>query len=320
MIIRHSAIALCIASFASVACSADAQTKQIQWRELRPQFWIAQSQQWGPVRFSAIRFHLGYYSMSLVDVRSFRDANIQSIREISDNRKFSNDLLDSGINAIFRTWPDKSTIMAVAPAGWSTSLRRIEHSGFLKIGGVKLSEVEDRESLSAIFCLHSPFQAYHDLAYQAPVFFQTNDQRARGESCSDAVQIGPRIIEDPAVSDPHGIKQMETNLRPQLRVIFAVDNPGRRYPHDKPNNKLKENARNAYIIVTESPAHLFDIQEMLLSADFYEAGWAPHWAINMAGGGPSGLIVRNEGNNNAILVGNPSGIIGSALVITQRKR
>lgn len=320
MKIRHSTLALFIASFISAASPAYAQTKKIQWRELRPEFWIAQSQQWGPVRFSAIRFHLGFYSLNLVDIRSFRDANLKSIREISDNRKFSNDLLESGINAIFKTWPDQPNIMAVAPAGWSTSLRRIEHSGFLKIGGVLLSEVEDRESLSGIFCLNSPFPAYRDLDYQTPVFFQTNDQRARGESCTDAVQIGPRIIEDPAVSDPRGIKQVETNLRPQLRVVFAVDDPGRRYPPSKPNNKLKENARNGYIIVTEAPAHLYDIQEMLLSPDFYEAGAKPHWAINMAGGGPSGLIVRNGGDNNPILVGNPSGIIGSALVITQRKR
>ncbi|MGA7384800.1 MAG: hypothetical protein WBW81_08985, partial [Methylocella sp.] len=184
--------------------------------------------------------------------------------------------------------------------------------------GKQYSEFDDRESLSAIICLHSPLPQYRDFDYQVPVFFRTSDEKQKetGESCRDAVQVGPRILEDPTVGEQRGITQAEKSSRSQQRVIFAVDDPGRRFPP----NKRKENARNAYIIVTSSLVHLWDVQEMLMSPDFYGSGSKPHWAVNMAGGGPSGMIVRGEANNDAIIRGNPSGIIGSAFVVTKRAK
>src|SRR5208283_846247 len=109
---------------------------------------------------TAIKFHLGYYHVSLVDVHSYRDSNLEKLRSINQNGQFYNELLDTGIKAIFETWPDRANIMAVAPAGWSTSLRKIEHSGFLKIADKVLSDFSDRESLSALFCLHGPVNSY----------------------------------------------------------------------------------------------------------------------------------------------------------------
>ncbi len=314
---------LCLMCVMASPTLVGAQTNLVEWHEGRPNFWIALHQKWGSIRFSAIKFHLGYYKVELVDVRSYRDKNLDKIRALSDNRKFSNNLLDTGIGVIFQTWPDQSNIVAVAPAGWSTSLRRIEQSGFLKIYGKELSDFDERGSLSAILCLHSPDPKFRNFEYQVPAFFQTSNpkQVAIGESCNDAVQVGPRITEDPAVEkvDQRGILPAEVRLPPQLRVVFALDDPGRSFPPDRPNNKLRENARNGYIIITETPAHLWDIQEMLLSEGFYGPAAKPHWAINMAGGGPSGLITYDTNGRDTTIIGNPSGIIGSAFVVTTRK-
>ncbi|MGA7385357.1 MAG: hypothetical protein WBW81_11895 [Methylocella sp.] len=304
------------AFFRAIISPSSAQSNHIQWQETSPGLWMAIDEKWRTIRFSAVKFHLGYYELNLVDVRSYRDKNIEKIRAINDNSKFSNELLDSGIEKIFKTWPDQSEIVAVAPAGWSTSLRRIEHSGFLKISGKQLSDFDDRESLSAIVCLNSPLPKFRDYNYQVPAFFKTSDPRQvqSGESCRDAVQAGPRIIEDPNASDDQrGIPQSETHLRPQLRVIFALDNPGRHFPPTS-----REAARNAYLILTET-VHLWDVQEMLMSPDFYGAGSVPQWAVNMAGGGPSGLIMRGEVGKNPITRGNPAGVIGSAFVVTSRR-
>jgi hypothetical protein len=154
-----------------------------------------------------------------------------------------------------------------------------------------------------------------------PTFYRSADTRQQllAERCRDAVQAGPRIIEDPDVaSDQSGISDAEANLRPQSRVIFAVDDPGRQFPPGRPNNKLRENARNGYLIVTEQPVHLVDIQKVLLSSNFYGEGAKPHWAVNMAGGGPSGLVIRTASPENPTVIGNPSGIIGSAFVVTKK--
>jgi hypothetical protein len=306
---------------AEPACADD---KPIKWEEVAPNFAIALHQQWGAIKFTAIRFHLGYYDIKLVDVKSYRNEHLVAIRKLNDNRKFSNELLDTGIGMIFKTWPDQSSVLAVAPAGWSTSLTKIEAAGFLKVSGKIKSDFDDRESLSAILCLHSPRAEFHNFEYQVPVFFRTLDetQISKAETCNDAVQVGPRIIEDSIVQkdDQRGIRQEEMKLRPLLRVVFAIDDPGRSFPKGNPNVKLKDNARNAYIVMTENPAHLWNVQEMLLSDDFYGQGVKPRWAVNLAGGGPSGLVVSGGVGEEPKIIGNPSGIIGSAFVITKKSR
>jgi len=106
----------------------------------------------------------------------------------------------------------------------------------------------------------------------------------------------------------------EASLPAQFRVSFALDDPGRKF-----SPKNRENARNGYLIVTETRVHLWDVQKMLLSADFYGAGSKPHWALNMAGGGASGLIMRGGTDKSPIIIGNPAGYIGSAFVLTSRR-
>lgn len=104
------------------------------------------------------------------------------------------------------------------------------------------------------------------------------------------IVVGPRIIEDPNVSDDQrGIPQSETRLRPQLRVIFALDNPGRHFPL-----RVGKMPETRISFVTETPVHLWDVQATLLSPNFYGSGSISDWAINVAGVGPSGLIRRGE--------------------------
>ena len=194
----------------------------------------------------------------------------------------------------------------------------------MRIDGKPYADFEDKESLSAILCLHSPVPRYNDYDYQVPIFYKTDQQWQvdKANECRDAVQVGPRIIEDPSKrQEPRGIQSIEQNIRPSIRVIFAIDNPLRSFPSKSAvNNKLRENARDAFIIVTENDVHLWDVQEMLLSPDFYGEDAKPAWAINMAGGAPSGLVVADPRGKDPTRIGNSSGIIGSALVVTVRSK
>jgi len=319
-------VLLCFTIFLLTICDYGcvfAQDDRIVWKELPTRnIWLARHQIWGSIKFSAIKIHLGYYRLALVDIRAYRDNNLDAIRAVNEGLEYSNNLLDSGIKTVFKTWRDQSEIMAVAPAGWSKSLRSPQQSGLLNISGKTYADFDERKTLSAIVCLNSPFERSKGYDYQIPTFYTSTipQQKERAERCEDAVQVGPRVVEDiSAMPDPRGIGEDEKSVRPSRRVIFAVDNPGRSFPKDKPNNKLKQNARDAYIIVTENDVHLWDVQEMLLSPEFYGLGAKPLWAVNMAGGGPSGLVAADPPNKEPIVIGNPSGIIGSALVVTLRK-
>lgn len=102
-----------------------AQSDKFDWTEIDPaRLWVALHRNYGGIKFSAVRFHLGYYRLNLVDVKSYRDRSLRKLRTINDERSFSDSLLDVGIKAIYETWPDPTEIVAVAPAGWSTSYGR----------------------------------------------------------------------------------------------------------------------------------------------------------------------------------------------------
>jgi hypothetical protein len=164
MRLRQLLIAILVFIMGDEFAPGIAQTNKIDWKVLDSgKLWVALHQTYGGIRFSAVKFHLGYYKLNLVDVSSYKDRYLKRLRAISDERKFSNSLLDVGIKAIFETWPDHpDNLVTVAPAGWSTSVRRIEHSGLLRISGEELSEFDDRPSLSALICLHSPDQRYQN--------------------------------------------------------------------------------------------------------------------------------------------------------------
>jgi hypothetical protein len=308
---------ICVSSVVS------AQTRTV-WTEQRPGLQIALNQTWtsqgASFKFSAIRFHLGHFRLQLIDIERFWIQNKQKILASSDERRFSEALVDKGIKAIFDALPQSEFPVAIIPAGWSASLSKVRQVGLLKIGGSVLSEMDDREAMSAVLCLSSPLSEYKNFDYQVPTFYKTHHDSHEKfiNACTDAVQVGPRIIEDIGVAeDPRGITTEERAKRPTSRVIFATDNPGRKFP---PNNRNRENARNGYFIVAETPVALYDVQEMLLSRTFYgDQSISPHWALNMAGGGASGLIVRPRADAQPIAIGNPSGVIGSALFLKERR-
>ena len=74
----------------------------------------------------------------------------------------------------------------------------------------------------------------------------------------------------------------------------------------------------------QNPVHLWDLQAMLLDPMFYSEGSRPYRAINLPGGGASGMAVRDPAHNGAeseepLIFGNPSGVNGAAIEITVAK-
>src|SRR5574337_1207600 len=129
-----------------------------------------------------------------------------------------------------------------------------ETTRLLKVAGKYISDFDDREGLSAILCLNIPIYKPTEYDYQNPVFFrrEAQGQLDKAATCRDAVQVGPRIIEDPKNKTlrRRGINADEErrNVRASRRVVFAVDDPRRAFP----DNKAKDNARDALLIVTQN--------------------------------------------------------------------
>src|SRR5262249_40814150 len=91
-------------------------------------------------------------------------------------------------------------ILAVAPGGFPTSSRDASNLGLLKVDGNERSKLLEKGP-SAILCLDHP--PAPNFQYQVPTFFRTNNP-SRGpllSGCRDAVQVGPRILEDPSSMD-----------------------------------------------------------------------------------------------------------------------
>ena len=98
-----------------------------------------------------------------------------------------------------------STVVALIPAGWSRSQRFLEHVGLLRIDGEELHRIFDKPSLSTILCLHDT-QRFGDYDALVPVAFFANELSERAAKCPNAVQVGPRILEEKAQP---GITQSE---------------------------------------------------------------------------------------------------------------
>jgi hypothetical protein len=63
-------------------------------------------------------------------------------------------------------------------------------------------------------------------------------------------------------------------------------------------------ARNGYIIVTQTSVTLWDVQNMLISPGFYSnEHYAPYFALNLVGGDFVGLVVR-DGPDEPRMYGN----------------
>jgi hypothetical protein len=299
-------------SFALVSCEPALAQRPIEWHSIQNGFELAERQTWdtgeksAKFTFSAARIHLGYFELKLASTaqlaQQFRDKFVRA-------QQVRPSLFDLGLSNILRVDPFSRKTQAIASAGFPLSELTPINSGFLKIDGRQITPF-DEQGPSAVFCLHSANPKYAKLPYQLPVFYRSDDSRFH--NCRDAVQAGPRILEDPNTikadrpsSDQvvtynrkkpngeleqvelyRGITKSDSHAR-FFRTIFAVDEPGRN------EKEPRKNARNAYILVTHDSVALWDIQTMLLSPAFYaNPQYAPRWALNLVGGDYAGLMVR----------------------------
>jgi hypothetical protein len=181
--------------------------KPVAWKTLGPWLDAATAQRW-EVRelpdgakprsfdFSAIRFHLGHYRIQLVSMLDF--ATLKA-RDIAQDQQLASDLpalFELGVRAVFRIKLFREPVVAVAPAGFPTSSRLFTNLGLLKIDGVEKSKLFVKGP-SVILCLDNPPSPNYQ--YQVPTFFRTGiaEQRNRVTRCGNAVQVGPRILDDP---------------------------------------------------------------------------------------------------------------------------
>ena len=333
-----------------------AQAEDVVWKTVSAGFDIADDQRWTVThlpsgakitsfRFSAVRFHLGYFEVKLVDVGELA---VQESARIARDQKLDpkfHGLFELGLRTVYKTNTFGSRIMAVAPAGFTTSSRDSSNRGLLKINGVVKSKLLEKGP-TAIICLdNAPSPEFQ---YQVPTFFRTDSrpQRQRVERCGDEVQVGPRIIEDPSAierssfeldPDKYGVKSYRRKINqkieevpvflgipekaatrtPFTRTVFAVDEPGR----IGAIRTQRDLARNAYIVVTTTPATLWDIQDMLSAPQFYaNERYAPRWAVNLPGDDYSGLIyVKSLKDEAPVEIGDVQLRQASAFVVIPRK-
>jgi hypothetical protein len=292
-------------------------------------------------QFSAIRFHLGYFQLKLVGIADFAK---QHAREIAESQKIDpslGSLFELGLNAIYRATAFDN-ILAVIPAGFPASEKKPINLGLLRTDGITQSQLLD-DGPSAILCLDSPKYQGQGYQFQLPVFYRTDEERQQEliRRCRDAVQVGPRILEDPYSVSKDGTAQfpyprlkngaaspwsiylgipgkMQFSRSAYYRTVIALDEPGRDDTKDG-NGKSKDLARNAYIIVTETPVNLWELQNMLSSAGFYANDqYAPLWAVNLVGGDYTGLIVRSSAKDDVTTIGNTNITQASVLVVVRR--
>jgi hypothetical protein len=307
--------------------------------------------------FSALRFHLGYYEIRLVSIEDFVRSRGDQIAQEQKADKNLPALFELGVRTVFRINPFNDPIVAVAPGGFATSNQVPGNLGFLKINGVEKSKILPKATaLSAILCLNNaPSPKYQ---YQVPTFYRTNNsnQTKLVDQCRDEVQVGPRIIEDDSVttkkvfeSDPDKYRMQIYNQRingkdsalpiylgvtekaafytPYLRTILAVDDPGRVANNPSSDNSERELARNAYLVVTTTPATLWDLQDMLSNPDFYsKEQYAPHWAVNLPGDNYAAMIrvgamadTQQKRRDIPIEIGAVDQRQASVLVVTKRR-
>jgi hypothetical protein len=263
------------------------------------------------IKFTAVRFHLGYTRMKLVSTaetvaagRAVKDGIAKSV--VNGEQKA--ELLSYSLEGTFGHLKEKPLILS--PAGWATSQRRPEQIGLLKVNGRKIYDLTPKSTFSAVFCLQDA-EYYKSYDAMVPVVFSSNDigsLNPRALKCNDAVQVGPRIIEEGA---KRGITEGELRTGRYQRMVFLVDDPHR---NDWPP-KSRESARNGYILLTHNKVHLYDLQSMLLGKEIYDGG-DPHWAVNLAGDDHTGLLVNDKSEPE--LIENTLATVGSVLIVERR--
>lgn len=291
-------------------------------------------------QFSAIRFDLGYFQLKLIGVSDFVKRNPKQIAGPQNANSSLSSLFELGLKAIYDAKPF-GDIVALAPAGFPASERKPINLGLLKTDDITLSQLLN-DGPSAVLCLDSPKYMNKGYQFQLPVFYRPDEssQQELISKCRDAVQVGPRILEDPnslakanstlltykrtkknGDLDPQpvylGIQaKFASRSTPYFRTVFALDEPGR----DDPDEKSRKVARNAYIIVTETPVTLWELQNLLTSPAFYANDqYAPYWAVNLVGGDYAGLVLKLPGGDAKPLgIGNTVITQASILAVVPR--
>jgi len=338
-----------VALISPMCPSAGALADVVNWKTVAQGFEIAENQRWevknpvagrdaGGFVFTAARFHLGYFELRLVELAELARSHRERIARDQDADPSTPALFELGLRTVFKTNPFDARLVAVAPAGFPTSSQDSSSLGLLKIDGKERSRVLEKGP-NALFCLDNARSDKYE--YQVPAFYRTEipGQRRFLQNCDDAVQVGPRIIEDAASPDKRGYgvrthKQKQGNTTvdvpvylgireeaakspPVMRAILAIDDPGR----TGRRREERDLARNAYIVVTTTPTTLWDLQDMLISPDFYaNEQYAPRWALNLPGDDYAALIyVTSPDSEAATEIGDVRVRQASALAVVQKK-
>jgi len=289
-------------------------------------------------QFSAIRFNLGYFQLKLLGVADFAKRHQKDIAASQKIIPQLSSLFELGSMQIYNAKP-YDDILALVSAGFPASEGKPINLGLLKVDGMTQSQLLE-DGPSAVLCLDSPAYQGQGFQFQLPTFYKADNESQQKliAQCKDAVQIGPRIIEDPAATAKDNVTQisysrtksgkkedvpvflgipqkMEVNRSAYFRSVIALDDPGSEN-NDKRSRSL---ARNGYIIVTETAVNLWELQNMLSSSNFYDnRNYAPNWALNMVGGDYAGLVVKLRDSKDPIKVGNTDIVQASMLAVVRR--
>src|SRR5262249_40269721 len=147
----------------------------VRWEKLFPHVDIARdadcSSSGVQIRFTAVRFHLGHTRMRLLDT----ETTVNDGRTVKDgiairlvDGKSVAEALNYGLDGVNSRIEAKPAVLA--PAGWSRSQRYVEHVGLLRIDGKELHRFSNRDSISAILCLHDS-DWHGDYDATVPVLF-----------------------------------------------------------------------------------------------------------------------------------------------------
>ncbi|WP_022720047.1 hypothetical protein [Rhodopseudomonas sp. B29] len=298
-----------------VSLPAKAQT--YKWKEVEPHFEVLRDAAYktpsgADIKFTAIRFHLGYFRLKLASTQETlaagRDVK-DGIARFKVNGEPKAELLSYSLEGTLNHLKEKPT--ALAPAGWATNQRNPAQIALLRINGRTIYKPTSLPSFSAVLCLND-IDYYKDYDAIVPVVFTSNDitnLNPRAAKCKDAVQLGPRIVEE---GGKRGITESELRTEKYQRVIFFVDDPLR---DDKLPARSREAGRNGYILLTHNKVHLFDLQTMLLDKPIYAGGRA-HWAVNLAGDDHTGLLINTPPEPE--LIENTLATVGSVLIVERR--
>ena len=261
------------------------------------------------VCFTAVRMDLRHYSISVVDTRSKLESNKSTYRRVKQ-------LADqTGIEKIYRYNIDtlfdeiyvfpKYFPLVIFNAGWSEGFDNPVPLGFLKVGPI-IQGFARFKSLSALVCFsrdRAGDQRRGSQNIDVINYKPGKENEAEMKSiqkvlrnCEEIVQVGPRIIEKDnselrSSSEKYskclegsktGICSHTLNYRRRKLSVFALS--------EKSNDR-----QFAYFLMTHNDTALFDVQNLLLDKAFVGESEPVSWAVNLAGGDVSRLVMRASG-------------------------